>query len=76
MAATRSAVAAAATASAAMIAFQVGGKATRDALFLSSFPVTRLPLMVIAAAALSLVAVIWAVRNISRRGPWRFNPTL
>lgn len=76
MAATRSAVAAAATASAAMIAFQVGGKATRDALFLSSFPVTRLPLMVIAAAALSLVAVIWAVRNISRRGPWRFIPTL
>jgi hypothetical protein len=27
----------------AMIAFQVAGKATRDALFLSNFPVTALP---------------------------------
>ena len=44
MATNRPAVLAAATASAAMIAFQVAGKATRDALFLSSFLVTQLPL--------------------------------
>ena len=39
-----------------MIAFQVGGKATRDALFLSNFPVTALPGMLVAAAAISIIA--------------------
>ena len=76
MATNRPAVLAAATASAAMIAFQVGGKATRDALFLSSFPVTRLPLMVMTSAVISLLVVLWAVRRMSRFGPWRFIPTL
>jgi AAA family ATP:ADP antiporter len=75
-ASTRSAVVAAAAASAAMIAFQVAGKATRDALFLSSFPVTMLPTMVIVSSALSVVAVLYAVRRISRQGPWRFIPGL
>ena len=75
-ASTRSAVAAAAAASAAMIAFQVGGKATRDALFLSSFPVTMLPTMVIVSSILSVLAVLWAVRRMSRQGPWRFIPGL
>lgn len=76
MATNRPAVLAAATASAAMIAFQVAGKATRDALFLSSFPVTSLPLMVIASAVISLLVVLWAVRRMSRHGPWRFIPAL
>jgi AAA family ATP:ADP antiporter len=76
MATNRPAVLAAATASAAMIAVQVAGKATRDALFLSSFPVTRLPLMVIASAVISLLVVLWAVRRMSRYGPWRFIPAL
>jgi AAA family ATP:ADP antiporter len=76
MATNRPAVLAAATASAAMIAFQVAGKATRDALFLSSFPVTRLPLMVIASAVISLLVVLWAVRRMSRYGPWRFIPAM
>lgn len=76
MATNRPAVVAAATASAAMIAFQVGGKATRDALFLSSFPVTRLPLMVIASATIALLVVLWAVRRMSRHGPWRFIPAM
>jgi ATP/ADP translocase len=73
---TRSAVVAAGAASAAMIAFQVGGKATRDALFLSSFPLTMLPTMVIVSSALSVLAVLYAVRRISRQGPWRFIPGL
>ena len=38
----------------AMIAFQVGAKATRDALFLSSFPVSSLPMMTVASAMVSL----------------------
>ncbi len=72
----RTAVVAAAAASAAMIAFQVGGKATRDALFLSSFPLTMLPTMVITSSILSVIAVLWAARHISRHGPWRFVPSL
>ena len=75
-ASTRSAVAAAAAASAAMIAFQVSGKATRDALFLSSFPLTMLPTMVIVSSLLSVLTVLYAVRRISRQGPWRFIPGL
>jgi AAA family ATP:ADP antiporter len=59
-----------------MIAFQVGGKATRDALFLSSFPLTMLPTMVIASSILSVLAVLYAVRKISRQGPWRLIPGL
>ncbi|MEP7327460.1 MAG: hypothetical protein ABI836_16030 [Gemmatimonadota bacterium] len=74
--ATNRAAVLAAIASAAMIAFQVAGKATRDALFLSSFPVTRLPLMVITSAVISLLVVLWAVRRMSRYGPWRFIPGL
>jgi len=57
-----------------MIAHQVGGKAVRDALFLSQFPVTRLPVMLIAAAALSVVASALAVRAMSRWSPSRVAP--
>src|SRR5215510_7560469 len=53
----------------AMIAFQVGGKATRDAVFLSNFSVTSLPIMLIASAAVSIVAVLGASRLIARKGP-------
>jgi ATP:ADP antiporter, AAA family len=53
----------------AMIAFQVGGKATRDAVFLSIFPVTALPSMLIASSAVSIVAVLVASRLISTKGP-------
>src|SRR5690606_5999360 len=41
-----------------MIAQQVGCKATRDALFLSSFDAEDLPRVVIASAAASLLAVL------------------
>jgi AAA family ATP:ADP antiporter len=76
MSSTRSAVVSAAAASAAMIAFQVAGKATRDALFLSSYPIRMLPSMVIASAVLSVLAMFWAVRRMSVHGPWRFIPAL
>ena len=57
-----------------MIAQQVGSKATRDALFLSSFEVEDLPQVVIASAAASLVAVFAASRAYARFGPARVVP--
>src|SRR5215510_11805274 len=62
-------VLAAIVSAAAMIAFQVGGKATRDAVFLSNFPVTALPMMLLASAGVSLIAVFAASRLIARKGP-------
>src|SRR5262249_42958134 len=53
----------------AMIAFQVAGKATRRALFLSSFPVTALPAMLAASAMVSIAAVLVIARLISAKGP-------
>jgi hypothetical protein len=61
--------AAASVSAAAMIAFQVGGKATRDALFLGNFPVTTLPGMLVLSAAVSIAAVVTASYLVSRRGP-------
>jgi hypothetical protein len=52
-----------------MIAFQVGGKATRDALFLSLFPVTALPAMLATSAALSILAVLATSKLMSSKGP-------
>jgi hypothetical protein len=65
-------VLAAALCAASMIAHQVGGKATRDAFFLSSFPVTSLPVMLIGAALVSIVVVLWTARMLTRVGPFRF----
>ena len=51
-----------------MIAHQVAGKATRDALFLSNFDITNLPKMVIAAAFSSMAGVLlmsWLLSRIS-----------
>ena len=42
----------------ALIAQQVAGKATRDALFLSTFHVSSLPLVMIASALVSALAVL------------------
>jgi ATP:ADP antiporter, AAA family len=61
---------AAAAAAAAMIAEQVAGKATRDALFLSNFAVTTLPRIVIASALLSALVVLAWARLLNRRGPY------
>src|SRR6185369_3306170 len=55
--------------SGAMIAFQIGGKAARDALFLSNFPVTALPGALVAAAIVSVVSVLIASKAMGSRGP-------
>lgn len=57
-----------------MIAQQVGSKATRDALFLSSFAPEDLPTVVIASAAAAMVAVFAASRAYARFGPARVVP--
>jgi ATP:ADP antiporter, AAA family len=57
-----------------MIAQQVAGKATRDAVFLSHYDVTDLPKMVILAAVLSMLAVILMSRLLVSFGPWRVIP--
>ncbi|HMM74839.1 MAG TPA: Npt1/Npt2 family nucleotide transporter [Gammaproteobacteria bacterium] len=58
-----------------MIAHQVAGKATRDALFLSQFDVTALPKMVMASAVLSMLAVILIARLLAQFGPTRVMPS-
>ncbi|MDB4997419.1 MAG: putative rane protein [Myxococcaceae bacterium] len=67
-------VLAATLAAAAMIAQQVIGKATRDALFLSHHSVTRLPLAMIAGVIVSGVVVVVMTRMIRRWGPARVVP--
>jgi AAA family ATP:ADP antiporter len=57
-----------------MIAHQVAGKAARDSLFLSSFPVTALPTMLVVSALLSLAGVLLASRAMARWGPARVIP--
>ncbi len=59
-----------------MIAFQIAGKATRDALFLSSFSVAALPLMVIAAAAVSAAVSVALARLMAQNRPGRVVPRL
>ena len=59
---------------AAMIANQVGGKATRDALFLSTFEVSSLPEMFIGASLFSLAMALVFSRLLSRFGPARIVP--
>src|SRR5215467_13905996 len=60
--------------SGAMIAFQIGGKAARDALFLSNFPVTALPGVLVSAAVVSVMSVIIASKAMGARGPRRVVP--
>lgn len=57
-----------------MVAGQVAGKATRDALFLTNFAVTSLPVMMVLAAAVSLGAVLLASRIMALYGPNRIIP--
>ena len=59
-----------------MIAQQVAGKATRDALFLSNFDVTNLPKVVIAAAIASITGVLIMSRLLSRVSPITLIPTV
>lgn len=70
------AVAAATAAGTVMIAFQIAGKATRDALFLSTFGVDALPRMVIAAAVVSALVSVLLARVMARTRPSRLVPRL
>lgn len=67
-------VRAAAVCSFALIAHQVASKAVRDALFLSSFPVTALPRIVIGSALVTIAAVLLSSRALARFGPGRLLP--
>lgn len=68
--------AAATAAATVIITFQLAGKATRDALFLSTFGVAALPPIVIAAAVLSAILAIALARVMGRTGPARLVPRL
>jgi ATP/ADP translocase len=59
----------------AIIATQVAGKATRDALFLTNFHISALPLVLMASALLSLGAVLLTARAMASRGPFRVMPS-
>jgi AAA family ATP:ADP antiporter len=61
-------------ASAAMVAQQVAGKATRDALFLSNFSVKTLPMVMGVSAVASVVVVLWLSRMMLRHSPARVVP--
>ena len=58
-----------------MIAYQVGAKATRDAFFLSMYPVTWLPAMMAATSALALLLAYASTRALSAWGPERVIPS-
>jgi len=62
--------------SSAMIGYQMAAKATRDALFLSSFDVTALPAMVMTSAVLSVLFAFAASRIMTSVGPARLIPVL
>jgi AAA family ATP:ADP antiporter len=72
---TRAAFAAAAAAT-VIITLQLASKATRDALFLSSFGVAALPPMVIASAILSVVLTILLARIMAQSRPAALVPRL
>jgi len=59
----------------AMIAYQVAAKATRDAFFLSNFPVSALPAMMIATSVLAIALAYAFTRALSAWGPERVIPT-
>lgn len=59
-----------------LIAQQVAGKATRDALFLSTFHTSQLPLAMAAGAVLSLLAVYWVSQLMVRHAPATIMPLL
>jgi HEAT repeat protein len=67
---------AAALAATVMITFQLAGKATRDALFLSTFGVASLPAMVVTAAVISALLSLGLANVMARTGPSRLVPRL
>ena len=63
-------------AAAVVIAQQVAGRATRDALFLANFGASYLPRVMLGAAVLSIAAALLTGRTMTRIGPGRFVPML
>jgi AAA family ATP:ADP antiporter len=59
---------------AVIVASQVAARATRDTLFLTTFPVTALPAMVAGASVLSIAVALAATRATAWAGPERFVP--
>lgn len=57
-----------------MIAQQVAGKATRDALFLAQFDVRELPKIMVISAALSVIGVLAMSTLLAKYGPSRLIP--
>ena len=58
----------------AMIAFHVGARATRDAYFLTNFPYTTLPAMVMATSILAVTLAFASTRAFRRWAPERIVP--
>ncbi|MBL9026628.1 MAG: hypothetical protein JNL21_30800 [Myxococcales bacterium] len=61
-------------AAALVVGTQVASKVARDAIFLSTFPTSDLPKVMVAAAVLSLVFAAGATRAMTRFGPARVMP--
>src|SRR5687768_3573515 len=59
---------------AAVTAQFVGGKATRDALYLANLDVTSLPMMIVATAAFSIAMVAIASKLLGAVSPATFVP--
>lgn len=57
-----------------LISWQIGAKAARDALFLTTFDVTSLPAMVVASTVFALAVVPLSTRAMTRLTPARFVP--
>ena len=72
--AEKRAIVAATLGAAALIAQQVAGKATRDALFLTHFDVERLPAMMMMASGVSIVSVLAFSRALALKTPARLMP--
>jgi len=63
-------------AAALLVAQQVAGKATRDALFLSHYPAAALPQVMMAASLAAVGAALGAGRLVAARGPRQAVPAL
>lgn len=59
-----------------MVAQQVAAKATRDALFLSSFGASELPKAMLAASLTAIAVALWVSRAVARYGPGKVTPAL
>jgi ATP:ADP antiporter, AAA family len=57
-----------------MLGHQVAGKAVRDSFFLSNYPASDLPKVIMAAAILSILIVLVFARLMARFGPLRIVP--